>query len=289
MELKRIIAATDFSVCGNYAVRRTAVLASCARAQLKVVHVLPSSTLLESVLELDSEQSRRLRHNAEMALEDLVAQVEEEHEIKIVRELLVGSAHRMIEETVEVFGPDLLVVGAHGEGMLQQFFLGGTAGKVLSRSARPMLVVRGQSQGAYRSVLAAVDLGKRSATVVRWARMVAPTADCCALHAFRAPFEGRLRLYGIAEESIKHYVEQARAAAEREITLLLNDEQGVARGIMRKIIHGDPTSVILDASRTDQSDLVVVGRHSGSRFDEALMGSVAKFIAFNAQCDVMVV
>jgi nucleotide-binding universal stress UspA family protein len=37
------------------------------------------------------------------------------------------------------------------------------------------------------------------------------------------------------------------------------------------------------------ADLIVVGKHGGSRLEESVMGSIARLLAYYAPCDVLVV
>jgi nucleotide-binding universal stress UspA family protein len=37
------------------------------------------------------------------------------------------------------------------------------------------------------------------------------------------------------------------------------------------------------------ADLIVVGKHGGSRLEESVMGSITRLLAYYAPCDVLVV
>ena len=39
----------------------------------------------------------------------------------------------------------------------------------------------------------------------------------------------------------------------------------------------------------DAADLIVVGKHGGSRLEESVMGSITRLLAYYAPCDVLVV
>jgi len=70
---------------------------------------------------------------------------------------------------------------------------------------------------------------------------------------------------------------------------LLADPELAGLDIARRIVHGDPIPALPDAIRELDADLIVVGRHGGSRLGEAVMGSVSRFLAYYSPCDVLVV
>jgi nucleotide-binding universal stress UspA family protein len=284
MQLKRVLAATDFSECANRGIERAASIAACCGAQLRIVHAVPGARLLWSALRYTGDGvEASVREGAQTLLHSLAEDLGRRHGITVEQQLLGGAAHRAVGEAAEAFRPDLLVIGAHGEGLLEQVFLGGTAGKILTQAFQPVLVVRTPAQAPYAGAIAAVDLGPRSAAVIEWARAVAPGAALSVVHAFRAPFEGRLRASGLSAESLQPYRDAERAKAEQALAGL-----GVDAG-SRRLIDGHPMSALLAAAQEARADLIVAARHSGTRFSDALLGSVPRFLAFHAPCDVLVV
>ena len=286
--LKRILVATDFSELGNTAVRRAALLAARGNAELLVVHAFPRQPALDAAFG-EGDLPVRLRAAAEANLD---AQIEAARSLGVVRiraEIAVGSAHRAVADATETFRPDLVVIGAHGRGALQQFFLGGTAARILAQAACPVLVARQAATDEYACALAAVDLGPRSDAVLRAALIVAAHARVTLLHAYLAPFEAKLRYKGFPEADIARYAQTEARAAERNMAALLADPELAGLDIEQRIVHGDPNPALPDAVRELDADLIVVARHGGSRLGEAVMGSVPRFLAYYAPCDVLVV
>jgi len=286
--LKRILAATDFSGLGNDAVRRAALLAARENAELLIVHAFPRQSALEAAFG-DDGLPARLRAAAEANVAALVEAGRTAGVERIRAEIAEGSAHRAVEDAAETFRPDLIVIGAHGKGMLRQFFLGGTAARILAQAAGPVLVARRPAEGDYREALTAVDLGPRSEAVLRAALIVAARAHATVLHAYQAPFEAKLRYKGFPEEDIRRYAELESRAAQRNMDALLADPELAGLDIARRIVHGDPNPALPDAIRELNADLIAVGKHGGSRLGEAVMGSVSRFLAYYAPCDVLVI
>jgi nucleotide-binding universal stress UspA family protein len=124
---------------------------------------------------------------------------------------------------------------------------------------------------------------------MRAALVVASRAQVTMVHAYQAPFEAKLRHKGVPEEVILRYAEAESRTARSNIDALLADPALARRDIERRIVHGDPNPALPTAIGELHADLIVVGKHSGSRIGEAVMGSVSRFLAYYAPCDVLVV
>jgi nucleotide-binding universal stress UspA family protein len=229
-------------------------------------------------------KSSSLRNAAKMLLAELADELRSRLNLEVECVVDTGAAHRVIGNAVETLQPDLLVVGAHGKGMAQQLWLGGTASKLLTHGAHPLLVVRLPAQAAYQSVVAAVDLGPRTAAVLAGTRALAPKATARAVHAFHAPHEDALRASGADAERLQRYREEARLNAEQRLAELVPETAQISR----KLMDGHPTTVLLELAQR-HTELMVVARHSGTRFGDVLLGSVPRLLAFHAECDILVV
>ncbi|MDD3381824.1 MAG: universal stress protein [Rugosibacter sp.] len=287
--LKRILVATDFSQLGNDAVRRATLLAAREDAELLILHAFPRLSALDTAFSADDDIPRRLREAADANLGDMVKAARTANVQLVLGEIAEGSAHRAVTDVAESFHPDLLVIGAHSKGLLQQFFLGGTAARILANVTCPVLVVRREPADDYREALAAVDLGPRAKAILRAALMVGSAAHVTATHAYQAPFEAKLRLKDFAEKDIARYAELEARTAERNMATLLSDPELAGLDINSRIIHGHPNPVLPEIAEALEADLIVAGRHSGSRLGEMAMGSIARFLAYYAPCDVLVV
>lgn len=289
MTLKKILAATDFSALGDAAVDRAIVLAARDASELVILHAMPKPSVLDDVFGSDGNLPARMRAVAEDRLAALVGAATQRGASQVRADIIEGSAHRMLVNAEERLRPDLLVIGAHGKGLLQQFFLGGTASRILARAACPVLVTRGKPDGDYRQMLAAFDLGPRSAAVLRVAVIVAAQARITAAHAYQAPFEAKLRHKGFPAEDIARYAEPEAQAAQSSIAALLADSDLAGPDLKIRIAHGHPNPVLFDLAREMRADLVAVGKHGGSRLEESVMGSITRLLAYYAPCDVLIV
>ena len=287
--LKRILAATDYSPLGNGAIRRAAWLAAREGSELLIVHAMPRLSVLTAAFGDNDGLPTRMHAVAEAKLAALVQMATEVGAQNVRVEIVEGSAHGAVADAVDSFHPDLLVIGAHGKGVLQQFFLGGTASRILAHAVCPVLVVRRQPESDYHQALAAVDLGPCSEAVLHAALVVACRAHVTAVHAYQAPFETKLRTKGFPDEDIARYAEREGEAAQRNMQVLLADPELAGLDLDSRIVHGHPNPMLPEAANSLDADLIVVGRHGGSRLEEAMMGSISKFLVYYAPCDVLVI
>ncbi len=287
--MKRILAATDFSPLSQQAVRRAALLAARDNAEVLIVHAMPRLSALQLAFGAHDSVPTRMRAAAEDSLAALLQTARQMGAGRVRGEIVTGSAHRGVVDAANNFNADLLVIGAHGKGMLQQLFLGGAASLILTHATCPVLVVRQATIGDYRHALAAVDLGPRSEAVLRTALAVAGPAGVTAVHAFQAPFEVNLRYKGFAEAEIARYVEQQAETVRDDLRTLLSRAGLADLQLDSRIVHGHPNPALPETASELAADLIVAARHGGSHLEEMVMGSVSKFLVYYAPCDVLVV
>lgn len=286
MENKRILAATDFSECGNFAMRRAAQLCAQSGASLQLVHALPGAEVTWTLLRYSgNEAESSLADAARTLLGAFAEEFRARLNLTVDMHIGTGAAHRVIREAAQAFEPEMLVVGAHGAGLSGQTLLGGTAGKLIHLTGLPLLLARLPDDQSYRNVIAAIDLGPRSAAVLEAARALAPTATIRAVHAFRAPYQTPLRVSGVDKAQLELYRQEERDAARQRLADLL----GASDQLMPEIVDGHPTSVLLALAQAGQADLIVVARHNGMHLAEVMLGSVPRLLAYHAGCDVLLV
>lgn len=285
-KLKRILAATDFSPLGDSALRRAALLAAREDAELLIVHAIPGTSALAEIFGSQDNLLARVRTVAEARLAALSKTAMDTGASRVFMEIVEGSARQAVKDVAGGFHPDLLVVGAHGRGILQQMFLGGTVSGVLVCVGCPVLVVRQAPHYDYRRALVAVDLGSRSEAVLRTALSTAGKASLTAIHAY---IEAKLRYEVFSDKDLSQCKEPETRAVERKMRTLLADPELAGRNLECRIVQGHPNSVLPEAAKTLDADIIVAGRHSGSRIEEAVMGSVVRFLTYNSPCDVLVV
>ena len=284
--IKRILAATDFSPLGNAAVERAIMLAEREKAKLHAVHAFPKLGALNAILATGEGLRAQLRAVAQENLDELTRQAAA-GAAKISAEVLEGSAAEVISRAAGDFNPDIIVIGAHAKGAVQQFFLGGTASRILERATCPVLVVRQPTQADYARVLAAVDLESDSTRVIDNALATARHGQITVAHAYQSPFDSRLHYRAISAEQLEHLAENEATKAQSRMVELIAAYEQTGASLQVRVIRGHPNPVLFDLAAEMNADLIVALRHKGSRFEETIMGSIARLLAYYAPCDVL--
>ncbi len=286
-----VLAATDLSAPARHAVARAALLARDAGARLALEHVV-SIGALESLRQLfatvPADLQQRLLDGARAEVEQLAAEIAERHGVSADVHLAVGAVLDAIADYADALDADVIVMGALGAGFMSELRVGTTTERVLRKTARPLLVVKQMPHEAYRRVLVPVDFSSRSMGTLRLAHAIAPNAEIVLVHAFEVPFEGKLRYAGIDE----HERSGLRIKAKREAAARMNDmiaRSGIDEMIVRRVvIHGDPSTRILEQEQEQDCDLIVIGKRGQGIFEELLLGSVTKHVLTQSVGDVLV-
>lgn len=289
MNIASIAVAVDFSDHARHAADRAAMLTAEQRAQLDLVHVISGSSLdrLHNWLGAPADAEVRLRDAAERDLNDMAKDIAGKR--NIAARALVKTGHVVKEILSSSESSDLLVLGAHGRNPMRDLILGTTAERLLRTSKRPVLVTKRPPQALYEHVLVPVDFSLYSASALAMARQIAPNSRITIVHAFRVPFEGRLRIAGATDEAIQKYCEEEGQESVKHIKELIRDSDDGASRISYAVEHGGASRVILAKEEELSADLIVIGKHGRSMVEEWLLGSVTRHVLADSKCDVLVV
>lgn len=161
VEVKKILYATDLSESARYAFAYAVSLANLYGAGITFLHVIEGvpESLDASVIgyvSADRWEEIKKRH-VEEAKKSLTGKIRVRHDVAIKEamgefaekvafvpdEILVESGDPVdqILEQAEERNCDLIVIGSHGHGVLEEAVIGSTARRVLRRSKKPVLVV----------------------------------------------------------------------------------------------------------------------------------------------------
>ena len=280
-KLDTVLVATDLSDGARLAALRGAMQARAAGARSGVLlHVSPESGL-------SPEVEQRASAALEQELSALAAQVRDRTGFALEPQLRHGATLEQI--ALAAGDADLLVIGAQGMHPLRDIAIGSTADRLLRTCPRPVLVVKRRPEAPYREVLVPVDFSADSRAAAALAVQVAPSAQLTLMHAFEVAFERKLRFAGTPDEQIHALRSQARERARADMETMIA-ELGIARGnVSRLIEHGYPPRIISEAEARAGADLIVIGKHGRSRFEEMLLGSITLHVMAEAGCDVLAV
>ena len=291
--LARILAATDLSAPARHAVERGFRIAAAARAEYWVMHAQALDTMdaLREWLGDDLTQAKqKLEEQARETLLQQLADPARQHGVTAQPRIVAGTPLATIVEQADALAIDLLVLGARGGDFLRHYLLGSTASRLLRKSrSHPVLIVKQAPREAYRRALIPVDFSPLSVRAIELTRLIAPDADIVLLHAYEAPFEGKLTYAGVDAAVIQHYRDAAREEALRNMRRVAA-EAGLAIGDYSPlVVHGDPSQQVIEQEQERDCDLIVMGKHGLNMTEELLLGSVTKHVLAEAQSDVLVV
>ena len=143
INLKKILAPTDFSVNSQHAMRYAGELAEQFGAELHVVAVFDNTTPMFTDPEMMQISDFVQRQEAAIR-EQLESQPGSpwSEKLTVVRELRVGSAFLEIVRYAKQNDIDLIVMGTHGRSGLPHVLLGSVTEKVVRKAPCPVLTVR---------------------------------------------------------------------------------------------------------------------------------------------------
>ena len=154
--IKNILYATDLSKNSAFAFRYAMALADSLDAKITILYVFPmidSAMEVPIITQMGEDQYYKLREEkSKETIEKIKERLHEftQRELKDteshkerVFSILVheGDAVDEILKTADKLKSDIIIMGAHGKGILSHTFLGTVPDKVLRRSRTPVLVV----------------------------------------------------------------------------------------------------------------------------------------------------
>jgi nucleotide-binding universal stress UspA family protein len=286
--LATVVGATDFSAAAGQALQRAALLAGEHGAALRLVHVVEPDFLLtlRDLLVTHRDLQAAVADQARMELGASTQALQQAQGLAATPVVRVGNVLQELAD--EERQADVLVLGALGSHNLREMVLGTTADRLLRTARRPLLVVKNAPEGPYRKVLVLADLSPASGPSLAFAARLAPQAALRVLHAVDVPFEGKLRLAGVAPEEISAWRGRATATA-RDALERMCEGTGLRQRTMLSVQEGDVCRVFEQALEDLRPDLVVVARESRSPLSDLLLGSVTRLVLAEAPCDVLVV
>lgn len=288
--LQRIVVGTSLESASDPVVRAALELRERTASEVHLVHGFPlpvvygggvyGGAAIDSQLEADR---RRYRTLLDQQLERIGAPAEAFADIRI--ELDAG--YRLLDQVARDTGADLIVVGAsEAHGPLAPL-LGSTADRLLRRTHRPVLVVRGGSDtslGPLRRVLAPVDLSTLSEQSVG-----------AGLRLLESVAEGTREvdvlfvLSRIDREGSAHFSpDQVERFAHEELEAFVGrlDRPEPLHPVLRS---GAPRQEILGYLDAHPADLVLLGTHGRSGFERFLLGSVTGEVLRRLDCHALVI
>jgi nucleotide-binding universal stress UspA family protein len=280
--IKKVLAATDFSDQSRMAVRRATLICREHGAQLELLHVI------EELPPPDRLSLDQYREKVLAQLQDEAAQAVSQGITCHLRCERGKGFDSIIRSTREV-AADLLVIGAHGQHLLRDKFLGTTAENLIRKAEIPVLVVKQPVQTDYRRVLVPTDFSDESRKALRAAGTLAPAASIDLLHVYGIEGEEQLGMAHAGEEARKRYRQRTEIWA---MTSMDEWQQGInldRHSVEQHVRKGYASSAIAQFAAERGHDLVAMGAHRSSGLSHLLLGSVTESALRTVHSDILIV
>lgn len=288
-----LLVATDCSGRAERAEIRAAMLCEehgCASAELMTVRETGEPEVLARIMNSTVESATALTvDRVTAALKLRAASLHDNHGVDFACMVRFGRTAPEIVARADEIQAALLVIGAHGGNFFSDLFLGNTADKLTHLCKRPLLVVKNVPQQAYRRVLVPVDFSDDALRAAEVALKIAPQADITFLHAFEVLFEGKMQYANVPRDAIDDYRVKAHDEARISLKRFVDALDVKGRRVRKMVTFGIPGPVVREHAKATNPDLIVMGKHGRSRFEEMLIGSVTRDTIDQTVSDVLVV
>lgn len=291
--IRHLLAATDCSELAERAESRAALLCQqhkITNAELLTVRDRGEPDVLAMImntsLDVAKEEAMARAHDA---LEQRAGMLNDDYGTEFSCHVRFGEAASEIVHRADEIDTDLLVIGAHGGNFFSDLLLGNTADRLTHLCKCPLLVVKNEPRQPYHRVLIPVDFSEESRRAAQVALTIAPSAEITFLHAFHVFFEGRMQHASVSRDVIDGYRQKAREEASASLDRFMHEVNTDNRQVLSIVIHGMPGPTVRDYAKSALIDLIVLGKHGRSRFEEMILGSVTRDTLDQTECDVLVV
>jgi nucleotide-binding universal stress UspA family protein len=272
MPVRSILTLVDFSEGSRAAVRRAALIAREADAELQLLHAYGPRGVVSSAVfsAIGKEASREL---------DALAEELERGGVRTSGRLHPGSVSEAFEQTEDELHPDLVVVGARGHSALRRIWAGSVADFVVQHAFSPVLVVRGPADAEpdpFSRILAATDFSDHSHAAAAFARELAPrTAARHLVHVRQVPYAA---VAAMGSGVVDDWREKAQAKLDSEASEL---------EAVPHLLDGSPPHQIARIARELGCDLIVLGTRGEGTASWLAPGSVAAKTVHLAEVSVL--
>jgi len=292
MEIRKIIALTDFSTCARLAYAPAAEWARRFGASVFLVHAFPPQF---DGAQVHVEGRKNVTVDYREALEE---RLDAEVCNALLREcrpravLLSGRAPDVVIDFAEKEKADLIIQSSHGRSGWSRAFLGSFAEGVIRRSSIPVLTFRGEREGnlAPRRILYPFDFSDAARIPLETIRLLASAFESQVLVFHAIPTPPLLPLPVGAEPLLTFHPEPPglRDRLRSELKGFADAELG---GISHDvdIVRDDPGSVIVERAMIWRADLVAMATHGIGGIEGFLLGNTAEKVVRSAPCAVLTV
>jgi nucleotide-binding universal stress UspA family protein len=215
-----------------------------------------------------------------------------EHGLEVESRIEMGTPYREILKLADAEEVDLIVIGCHGKGLLDELVIGSVSDRVTREAKVPVLLVK------YKVLQHDMgqQLERRSAELFR--KILYPTdSSSCSLSVMQ--FVREFKKVGCDEVIIANVIDSTHTKlkdipnAVREMERKLSVEQHIFQELGVKasvaVPVGRPVEELLRIGKEERVSLIVMGSTGKGYFKQMLLGSVSENMVRHAKCPVLIV
>lgn len=275
--VNKILVPIDFSEPSLDALDYAVHIAEKLNSEIVLFHVVETYEFNSSY-----RDKKTAREIIEMGLhkkfDEVISQRTNNGTLKVSHAYEVGKIYTKIAEYAEKIQCDLIVLGSHGstaDFKFKNFMLGSNSNRVVHIAPCPVLTVKNQNHDInFHKILLPIDITKESTQKVRYAKAIATVfgseIHVLAAHSYIDTYQDnvsklRLALNDIADDISKDGI--------KCFTCLESNES--------------VPSAIIEYSKKNDMDLVLVMTRQEKKWDEILLGSTAKKVIVSSDSPVL--
>ena len=288
MRLDTIVVGVDG---GDSALRLTKWLSTFVvpRARLVLVHAIDDAQFGDCATASSKRQGATLLRE----LQDRAASLGRADVRCVIR--AGRPAHVLLDVAAEV-GADWLGVGARETDERRWLGLGRTADRVVRHATRPVLIGRAVPEKRPTTLLLGIEDADVTPLVAAWTAYLEGSLGLAvrAVHVVsNAAYSHWASMVAVEarsdEASGRQLRDEIRAEAARWLDFTIREAGGLGPGATCEVLHGPTGREIVDAAARASADLIVLGRHGGSRVLPPRLGRTVASVLHDARCPVLVV
>lgn len=273
MNIKSILAVTDFSMAAEQGLERAALMAARHQAKLQIIYgaEVPNLGLVDPMARLQ-QRGRQLARRHSTPVE------------------VISNTSNMLDDIQRYArSANLLVVDHRSERSLSAFWRGTTLDQLLRRCQCPILIVKQEPQENYKRVMVAIDGTVQPQRLVQFASGVGGHSELEVFHSFEALKTAGSNDGAHSNDALRMHRRTVRPDSPRR-AIRFSDYFETRRNRVTSLTgrRSEPGREIAAHQNFAQSDLIVVGNKRRSTLADFLFGNVAGRLVNLASSDVLV-
>ncbi len=277
-----LLLASDGSPAMEATIGMASLIALRDRAQVQVVTAVEPLPMVtpEGNLPLTPEIEERRRLGLEQQVLDQLARFAPGSKDWPVKQI-DGHPDATIVRVAHEAGADLIVLGLGEHGMVDRWFGGETALRVLGLSDVPVFAVAPSADALPKRVLVAMDFSETSERALAAALpLLGEGAKLTMAHV--VPRDISMGVWPAWDDAYENAVKAS--FAELRGRLQIPDTMSAEE----LVLYGDPARELLRQAEKMQADLIVAGTHGHNVIARTLLGRVSTKLIRGADCSVFI-